>query len=461
MKYKYLLSQVLDLLLISIGYFLMPKEGVIGILGIVLFLLLLVIYFIIYPIKNKKITLGENLLNLSVNNLEKISYIKLLLLNGVFYLSLLMFILPIKLIYILFIFHLCLNMLDMGLLDIFSKEMPFISNENKYKLFNVFKLFKFLLANIIDIFIFVIPFFIIYLLKDNILFISKNNVYILGDVSFVIIVILMLFYYYFYYVKINNGSTLGMQIVGISMKKTNKEKVPFLSLGILSFSLWFFIFLTLNFYHNYFLILTPILLQIIYIFIILISLKKNLKIIKYSKPKSKKIVIGMIFILFLSILSIKLTNNKEYYHIKDDYNIMLKEEDYWNKKGVYTKEQIKKVKEDLKEINISSLKELKTLIEDQSIASSVEYINLNKEVGDKYFKEDILYLKSFSNLKTLKINILADKFDLKYQFGYNYTKKQEEEYSIELINKIKKENKEFFDLLEKNDINYEISIKFN
>ncbi len=60
--------------------------------------------------------------------------------------------------------------------------------------------------------------------------------------------------------------------------KKDKEKNTFLNVGFLSFSFWFYIFLVYNLYHNYFLILTPVLLQLIYIYIILICVNNNIKI---------------------------------------------------------------------------------------------------------------------------------------------------------------------------------------
>ncbi len=85
---------------------------------------------------------------------------------------------------------------------------------------------------------------------------------------------------------------------------------------------------------------------------------------------------------------------------------------------------------------------------------------MNKEESSEYNVDYISYLKEFTNLKKLNINVLSDQFDLKLEYGYNYTLKEAEEYSTKLKNEIQKENKEFFDALKSNNIEYEINVEF-
>ncbi len=465
MKFRLLLSQFFDLLIISALFLTININVSLKEINLFLFLIFICMYMVVYPFKNQKITFGQKILGLVIEDNKDVSLIKIILTNPILLLTLIMiFTNSMYITYFIFIINIFLTLLDISMIDIFYPKLKY--KKIKVKLdFNYVFLFKYLMSNFLDVFIFAVPFLVIYFLQGKFLLITNNSVYAFNDASYFISFFLMLVIYYFYYPLSNGGSTLGMRLVNISIQKVKKNKlsIPFLKIGILNMSFWIYFLILINQLSININIIISFALLFISIFIMSCIIENNFKINTYQNKKHKKLNILVFIMLFIIIItSIKVTNNQEYYQVGEEYNEYLTSESFWNKKGVYSKEEMKKVKEELKTIDIASLEYLKNLIEDKDTTKIVENINLNKDISlnSKYEVDAIPYLKEFPNLKSLNININADKFDLKLKYGYKYTDEEKEEYSTKLKETIEKENKEFFDSLKSNNIKYEINIYF-
>ncbi len=463
MKSRLLLAQFFDLTFISLLFLIVENSIILKGINLLLFLILLILYMFIYPFKNKKITIGQKILGLKIRDDLNPSLIKIQILNPVLLLTLVMvFTSNLYTVYFIFIINICLTLLDISLTDIFYSKLKYEKTSFKIK-FRFSVLLKYLMSNFIDMFIFTIPFLTLYLLRNKFLLVTNSNVYVYNDTSYLISLVLIILVYYFVYPLFHNGSTIGMIVTNMSIKKSKKNKlsIPFITIGLSNLSFWvYFLFIM-----NQLSIDTIVVISSIFLFLILILLliliRKNLKVIPYQKTNNKKSNI-LIFIILLTLIitSIKLTNNEEYYKVGKEYNDFLQNENFWNKKGLYQEEDYEVIKKDLKTINIESLGYLEKLIKDKETTKIVENINLNKEESSEYNIDYISYLKEFTNLKKLNINVLSDQFDLKLEYGYNYTLKEAEEYSTKLKNEIQKENKEFFDALKSNNIEYEINVEF-
>ncbi len=463
MKLRLLISQFFDLTIISSLFLVVKNSIALKEINLFLFFIFLIVYMFIYPLKNKKLTIGQKIIGLKINKELNPSLIKIQFLNPVLVLTLVMvFTNSLSIAYFLFIINICLTLLDISLIDVFYPKLKYEKTILKID-FRFSILLKYIISNFIDMFIFAIPFLIIYLLKNKFLLVTNSNVYIFNDISYLISLFLIILTYYFYFPLSHNGSTIGMIVTNMSIKKSKKNKlyIPFIIIGLSNLSFWvYFLFLINQLSININTFIPSIILFLILI-ILLILIKMNLKVMPYKKTNNKKSNI-LIFIILLTLIitSIKLTNNEEYYKVGKEYNDLLQNENFWNEKGLYQKEDYEVIKKDLKTINVEDLGNLEDLIKDKETTKIVEYINLNKEESSEYNVDYVSYLKEFINLKKLNINVLGDKFDLKLEYGYNYTKEEEKEYSTKLKNEIQKENKEFFEALKSNNIEYEINVEF-